>query len=63
MYMAAAIGSILSKDVDYPKRPMIAQQELEQDTELLAQKRMELMKQKMMERMIVINQSFKKKGG
>lgn len=63
MYMAMAIGSVLSKDVDYPKRPMIAQQELESNQELLAHKRMEQIKQRVEEQMIVVNHQLKKEGG
>lgn len=63
MYMAMAIGSIISKDSKYPKRPMIAQQELESDTELLAQRRMENIKQTMMERMFVVNRRINGEGG
>lgn len=63
MYIAMAVGSVLSSEAEYPKRSFIAQQELEQDKELLAQSKMELMRQKMVEHMLVINRGLDKKGG
>lgn len=63
IYMSMAIGSVLSGEVDYPKRPLMAQQELDMDKELLAERKMELIKQRMMEQMFVINRDLKKKGG
>lgn len=59
MYIKLAIGSLLSKEIKYPTRPLSADNDIVLDEEEFARRKMNHIKQTMLERMVVVNSRFK----